>query len=386
MPTFHALVGSIPSLADAILETWRGTIDRLGLPTRRRAANELGVEELYLRARANARVGNLDVAARQFAAVTKMMPTFADAFEEYGEALDREGRTELARRNYDVARKLRQEAKPGTADRCFVLRRRRVFASDIVAYTAVLRSGSSKQRALTYLARGNAYLASGRAKLALLDYGFVLQLAPNPEVVALKAEALTMLGRYRQALTAFDIAIAGRPQDGEIYGGRAIARLALDRLDDADADWRRQLELLPQERSAARACVLLRLADHELAVPELRCAIEKEPAEPYWRLYHGAALRRLGTTAGALDTGPSPTGSWPAPLLALHAGRMSADDALKQADTAERRAEAMFQIGVAAYGHDRAEARRWWAKVIDTAGPATIEHAAARHELTRFSS
>ena len=244
--------------------------------------------------------------------------------------------------------------------------------------------GPAKRRALTYIARGNAYLADGRPKLALLDYGFAFRLNPRlAEVVALKGEAWAMLGRYEKALKAFDTAIAARPRDAEIFSGRAIVQLALGRLDAADADWRRQLELLPPERASARACVLLRLADYEAALPELQQAIEKEPSDPYWRLYRLTALVRLGRTAKPSDAGFAATDAWPGPLFAVHAGQLAAEAALQRATTAFQRAEALFQLGVTVHRRDREEARRWWAGVVDTAGPATIEHAAARHELAR---
>ena len=134
------------------------------------------------------------------------------------------------------------------------------FPAEIAAYSTVLQS--VKQRLLPYMARGNAFLAEGRANLALLDYGCALSLKPGlHEVAALKAEALAMLGHYRQALAAFNSAMAARPTDGEICSGRAIAHLALGELDAACADWRRQLELLPPDRASARACVSLRMAD-----------------------------------------------------------------------------------------------------------------------------
>jgi len=373
-------------LAEATLEAWRRTVSRLGSTSCFPPYNEKDVEQLYLRARANAHIGELEMSAQQFAAVSRMAPSFADAFQGHGEVLDRMGRSELASRNYDIARRLRQMVRPAPPDRCIVLRHRRTFASDIAAYTSVLRSGPSKQRALTYLARGNAYLASGRAKLALIDYGFVLRLAPKPEVVALRAEALSMLGRYEEALRPFDAAIAARPQDAEMHGGRAIARLALGRIGLADDDWRRQFELMPLERAAARACVLLRLGDHAAALPELRWAMDKEPSDPYWRLYHLTVMRLLGHTAGFQDLEAVGGESWPGPLLALHAGRLSVDEALKQADNAERRGEAMFQIGVACHKRDREEARRWWASVVEVTGPSAIEHAAARHQLVHCGS
>ena len=374
------------SPVEAILEAWRRTISRLGLTPCFPPYDEKNVEQLYLRAHANARIGKLEMSAQQFATVARVVPSFGDAFQGHGEILDRMGRFELASHNYDIARRLRQEVRRGPPDRCSVVRHRRTFAADIAAYTAVLRSRPSKQRALTYLARGNAYLASGHAKLALIDYGFVLRLAPKPEVVALRAEALAMLGRYEEALGAFDAAIGARPRDAEMYGGRAIARLALGRLGQADDDWRQQLELLPLERTTARACVLLRLGDHAAALPEVRRAMKKEPSDPYWRLYHLTVMRLLGHIACSRDLEAVVGEPWPGPLLALHAGRLSVDETLKQADSAERRAEAMFQIGVACHERDREEARRWWARVIEASTPSAIEHAAACHQLAHFGS
>src|SRR3981081_4035669 len=49
--------------------------------------------------------------------------------------------------------------------------------ADTAAYTSVLLS--VKERALPYVARGNALLAEGRAKLALLDYSCALSLTPD---------------------------------------------------------------------------------------------------------------------------------------------------------------------------------------------------------------
>jgi tetratricopeptide (TPR) repeat protein len=371
-----------PSLADIVLEAWRKAIKHCGLPVRRRIADELSVEGLYVRARACTHAGDFERSARLLAEVTAMAPTFAAAFEALGEVFDRMGKSDLSRHNYDVARKLRGHARPRNADRGFILRNQPSALHDIVAYTAVLRSGASKRGALIYAARGNAYLAHGRAKLALLDYGQALKLAPSPEVGALRAEALAMLGRYTEAERAFDAAIAAGLLNAESHGGRAIVRLALGKLEDADSDWRQQLEMLAATCSAARACVLLRLADWEGALPELQAAINEDPTELHWRVYRVAASRRLGRPVEAGDLDGASGNCWPAPLLALYANQLSPDDVLQRADDAARRAEAMFHIGVAAC--DPAEAHRWWTRVVETTAPSVIEHASARHELARM--
>jgi Flp pilus assembly protein TadD len=372
-----------PSLSEAILDAWRQFTDRLGHLGGRPVPKEWQAEQLYLRACTTARLGNLEQAASEFAAATQLAPTLAEAFEGHGEVLDRMGDSDGAERSYGIARKLRQTARLGAPDRCHVLRHGPPSLRDIAAYTIALQSGESKRGVLLHVARGNAYLANGRAKLALLDYGFARQFSSNPEITALRAEALAVAGRYQRALKAFDAAIAKLPSNGEFHGGRAIARLALGQVADADRDWRRQLELLPPTRAAARACVCLRLADWEAALPELERAIEREPVDLYWRLYRLTSQHRLGRPADThFAEAPAPA-AWPGPLLALHAGELSASNALEQADTAARRAEAMFQIGVLACARDRSEARRWWQQVIDATTPAAIEHAAARHEMAR---
>ena len=130
-----------------------------------------------------------------------------------------------------------------------------------------------------------------------------------------------MLGRYRQAVGAFGASLARNPKAPETLSGRAIARAAMGRIEKANADWRRQLALLPESQPAARACVALRLADYQAALPELERAIAKAPDDPYWRLYRQTALRRLGRPA-ELIAAPA-DGVWPAPLFALQAGTAS---------------------------------------------------------------
>jgi len=372
-----------PSLSEAILDAWRQFTDHLGHLGGRPVPKDWQAEQLYLRACTNARMGNLEQAASEFATAAQLAPTLAEVFEGQGEVLDRMGDSERARQSYGIARKLRLTARPGAPDRCYILRHGAPSLRDVVAYSTALQSGDSKRGVLLYVARGNAHLANGRAKLALLDYGFARRLSANPEITALRAEALAMAGRYDRALKAFDAAIAELPSNAELHGGRAIVRLALGRVGDADRDWRRQLELLPQTRSSARACVCLRLADWEAALPELERAIDRHPVDLYWQLYRLTSQRRLGRAADRPHPQASAPAAWPGPLLALHAGELSASDALQRADTPARRAEAMFQIGAVVWEHDRREARRWWQQVIDIAPPSAIEHAAARHEMVR---
>jgi len=79
-----------------------------------------------------------------------------------------------------------------------------------------------------------------------------------------------------------------------------------------------------------------------------------------------------------------PGSQWPAPLLALHAGQATEEDALARADMPCRRTETLFQLGVLALAGNPAAARRHWGEVVGRGAPALIEYAAARNELARL--
>lgn len=304
------------------------------------------------------------------------------ALEEHGRILDRLGQRDAAIAEYDAARRGRQRLKQGMPDRPFFTRHRSTSVAEIEGYTNVLRADSSKKGVFVHVARGHAYLALRLPRLALLDYDTALRLAPKETgLLVARGEALAALGYHREALQALDRAVAERHQDPDALSSRAFVRLAVGRVAEADADWSRQLELLPPERHEARACVLLRLANYEMALNELERAIERKPGDPYLRLYFLTSLRRLGRSiqaeSAAIET-------WPGPLIALHQGKLDANEALQRADNAERRAEALFQLGVLVYDHDRAEAGRLWKQACEIAPPDAIEHAAARHEIERL--
>jgi len=337
---------------------------------------------LYFRARAMARAGAFDMAARLYQDAVELEPRFSEALERQGEMLDIIGQSSLATEKYETARRIRAGIRPGPPDRHFVLRQRGHFVAEIMAYDAVVRS--LKKNTLPYLARGNAYLAAGQPEKALDDYERALRLKRNlPEAIALKGEALLMLGRYADAIQAFDVAFGARPRDADILNGRGIARMALGQVNEANADWQQQFQLL-QGNSRAQACVALRMADYATALPLLVSAIQKDPGDPYWQLYYLTALRRLGRPAA--PTGNFAMATWPGPLLALHDNRSTEAELLAQADTQGRRAEAMFQLGVVAFDGNSKVAADHWKQVVEHASPSLIEYCAARNELSRLAS
>ena len=362
--------------------TMRQILLRRRNPESRQDAKQTDFHRTYLRARSLARAGALELAIPLYQQAIELEPTLAEALEGMGEALDILGYTELAIEKYATARGIRAEMRPGAPDRHFVLRQRGHFTAEVLAYDAVVRS--LKKNALPYIARGNAYLASGRPEEALANYNRALKLKQDiPDVAALKGEALSKLGRYGEAVLSFDIALKSRPDDAEALGGRAVARIGLGLLSEANVDWRLQFQLM-EGRASARACIAMRLADWTSALPELERALEKEPNDPYWKLYRLAARHRLGMPVEVASL-PS-LEAWPGPLLALYAGALTPAEVEKRADTAGRRAEATFQLGVLAFDRDRKAAEAYWKDLIERVSPSLIEYAAARNELARLSS
>lgn len=376
-------VGILSKLSESLRVKWRERGGPNRIPAAAKPNADTEADQLYLRARVMARGGDAEMAVRLFEEATAIAPQFDAAVEAQAELLDMIGRSEAAQAKYAQARNIRAATRPGPPDRPFAVRQRGNFRSEINAYDTVLRS--LKKNALPYIARGNAYLASGKPALALADYDRALKLKPGLlDVQAIKAEALAAMGKYDEALTTIEAVVTARPSDAEALSTRSVVLMGLGRLDDANADLNRQLALLPTSQAAARACIALRLAAYELAFAELDSVIARQPHDPYWRLYQATARLRLGQPPASVQVAEQ--GAWPAILLALHAGHATEQEVMAQADTDCRRAEAWFQLGAVAVARDPEGAKRHWRQVVDHASPSLIEHAAARNELKRIGA
>jgi tetratricopeptide (TPR) repeat protein len=325
-------------------------------------------EALFRRGRHWMRKGDLKAALADFDRAIELLPDFADALSSRAECLDMLGRGDAARPDYERARRLWAELRHGTPDRSYIWRQRGRLSFEVESYELAIdriRTGSFPSSAI-----GNALMVIGRPTEALRAYERALKIKEkDAALLALRGEALSAMGRYRQAVASFTLSLRfSRGPVPDTLSGRAIAHAAMGNIAKANADWRRQLALLPERQAAARACVALRLADYALALPELERAIESSPDDPYWRLYRLPTLRRLG---GPADVSESHVhGAWPTPLFALLAGKADPDSVLAAADRDGRRIEALFQL-------------ERFKEVVETAPPEMIEYAAARNELGR---
>jgi len=321
---------------------------------------------LFRRGRFRMRAGGIEEALKDFDRAIELLPDYAEALASRAECLDMLGRAEAAQPDYAEARRLWAAERTGAPDRSYIWRQQGRLTFEVESYELAL--GRIKTGSYPHAAVGNALMAHGRPAEALRAYEAALKIKDkDPALLALKGEALSAIGRHRSAIDAFGASLKAVPQAPETLSGRAVAFAALGRIERANADWRRQLALLPKHQSAARACVAMRLGDWEAALPELERAIEKAPGDPYWRLYRLTALKRLGRPVEAVAV---PFGGWPAPLFSLHAGKATPETVLEAATTEGRRIEALFQL-------------ERFKDVAETAPPAMIEYAAARNALAR---
>lgn len=323
-------------------------------------------QALFRRGRYFMRAGEVENAVKDFGRAIELLPDYAEARASRAECLDMLGRIEAAQPDYAEARRLWAAERTGAPDRSYIWRQQGRLTFEVESYELALER--IKTGSFPHSAMGNTLMAHGRPAEALKAYEQALKIKDkDPALQALKGEALSAMGRYRSAIDAFNSALKAVPRAPEVLSGRATAYAALGRIDRANADWRRQLAALPEHQAAARACVAMRLGAWAEALPELERAIGKAPDDPYWRLYRLTALQRLGRPVEPVEV---PSGEWPAPLFALHAGKATPETVLAAATTDGRRAEALFQL-------------ERFKPVVEMAPPWMIEYAAARNELGR---
>src|SRR5262249_25145174 len=157
-----------------------------------------GAEQHYRDGLVRMRGGDIEGAIEQLDTEIARLPPFADAVVARAELLDSQGKCELARQEYERARRLWADMPVGAPDRRYLFRHRGHFAFEIEAYDLV--RNNVRNKILPQLAHGNALLGRGRPKEALDSYERALRLKPDlPEVLALKGEALSAIGRYQEA-------------------------------------------------------------------------------------------------------------------------------------------------------------------------------------------
>jgi lipoprotein NlpI len=185
---------------------------------------------------------------------------------------------------------------------------------------AMDQSLDAHDRAIAYLDRGLAYYAKDDLDHAIDDWSEAIKL--NPDYVHAfnnRGKAYRAKGDYMNAIADYSQAIKLDPQHAVAYKGRGIAYLLSGDAAKAEADFQQA---------------------------------EKIEPDLYSLLWLDIATRR---NSQAMDLGPQTTSvnmsSWPAPLLLMYGGQMTAHDVavaaqnVDQTVTQARLCDAYFYVG-----------------------------------------
>lgn len=158
----------------------------------------------------------------------------------------------------------------------------------------------------------------GRALLHALEAG-----ADPIQVVQAEAQLLREAGRYQEAYDVLGQALARTPGSGDLLYDRAMIAERLGRLDAAEADLRRLIELEPEHAHAYNALGYT-LIDRTTRLAEgialLEKALKLSPDDPFILDSMGWAQFKAGHLTAAVDYLKQAYGRRPDPEIAAHLG------------------------------------------------------------------
>ncbi|MEL6581075.1 MAG: tetratricopeptide repeat protein, partial [Cyanobacteria bacterium J06621_12] len=150
---------------------------------------------------------------------------------------------------------------------------------------------------------GNALFNLGRYEDAIAAYDQALAIKPElHEAWYNRGIALFSLGRYEDAIAAYDQALAIKPDDPEAWNNRGNALANLERYEDAIASFDKALAIKPDDHKAwyNRGIALFNLERYEDAIADYDQALAIKP-DLHEALYNrGVALDDLERYEGAI--------------------------------------------------------------------------------------
>lgn len=147
----------------------------------------------------------------------------------------------------------------------------------------------------------SADIASLEATRASYDEE-LLKKPDDSDLLNRKGQLLERLGRFDEAATCFERAIALAPQARGYHFNLARAATTLGQSDRALAEYREIVRLQPDDYAArySLAVALQKRGDHEAAVVELEKTVALAPSDPGAHLSLGLSLERIERIADAV--------------------------------------------------------------------------------------
>jgi lipoprotein NlpI len=243
----------------------------------------------------------------------------------------------------------------------------------IAACSARLSSGtlSATATVVAYRFRAGAYYSKGQYDLAIADYTVAIKtypeeppVPPNSGYYVISGLAITHNSRgdaYRAngqqdlAIADYTAALLIQPRYVPPYTGRGLALFELGRFGEAAQNFRRRADLSPPY---AYSILWFHIA----------------------RLRSGESVRDLAARSAGVDAT-----KWPGPIFGLYLGRLTPEQALSAATSADDRCEAAFYIAEWRLWHQEvAAARGGFAAALETCPHGFSEYEGARAELARL--
>jgi tetratricopeptide (TPR) repeat protein len=172
-------------------------------------------------------------------------------------------------------------------------------------------TGMGRQQQLAHVERAIA-LQPGRAwywethaiysidvqdyETAATDLNEAVRLGDRPYLRHLRGLVACERGEYESSLEDFDRAIAGQPKNTQFYRGRSLARSKVGRFEDALADARKLVEMVPQQGETWYALgeALTGLGRYGEAIHAYDESLRRRPELIYPLRGRAEAYRRMG--------------------------------------------------------------------------------------------
>jgi tetratricopeptide (TPR) repeat protein len=339
----------------------------------------------YNRAYSHYQLGEVDRAIADYGEVIRANPRDQRAYYSRAVSYATKGDFDLAIADYTRAidLKLDPAAAPGEA----------YYSGGDLAPTA---PGPSSQfnplHLAAYVARGTAKSKQGNIDSAIADYESALALNPGyPPAFVYRAIAYRAKHDLARAMDDCDRAVAFGPKDPNAYMCRSFTYLALGDPQRAVTACDLAIERAPKGAGLYRYCAMAHLqagAPAE-AIADLDRSRELDPKDPYSAIWREIAGQRGNLPSTLSDaTAKLDMTKWPAPVIRLFLGTMTADEVLRAADDADpikkkgQVCEAnFFTAKLALQRGVKEEARRLFGLALADCPPTFVETQAASAEL-----
>lgn len=341
----------------------------------------------YNRAYSYYQLGELERSIADYGEVIKLNPRDQRAYYSRGTTYAKKGDFDLAIADYTRAIELKADPSPPPNGTATYYR-----GGDLAPPDPGPSAQFNPLHRAAYLARGVAQSKTGNLDGAISDYDKALALDPKyPPAFVYRAGAYRAKHELARAMEDCDSAVALGPKDPNAQMCRTFTYLAMGDPEHAVSACDLAIERAPKAAGQYRICAMahLQAGSTAQAISNLDRSQELDPKEPYaaiwreiagWRSHASATLSEATTRIDMTK--------WPAPIIRLMLGTMTADELMRAADDPEpikkkgQICEANFFAGELNLQRGaKEEARRLFGIALANCPPTFLEAQAAEAEL-----